>query len=187
MHFLLIKLLIVIAVIIVVFVIVVSFQPATFRVTRSKKIKAPADAIFPHINDLSASKVWSPWEKLDPAIKGTFESVNVAGVGAKYHWSGNKQVGEGRMTIVESEPDRRVVTKLEFLKPFVATNTGEFTLAPEVGSDGAATVVTWSMSGRNNFMFKAVSLFMNCEKMVGPQFEKGLIDLKKIVENPSAS
>lgn len=178
MHPLFIKLLIVIAVMLVVFVIVVSFQPAAFRVTRSAKMNALPESIFPHINDLRAWKTWSPWEKMDPAMKATFESASTSGVGATYRWSGNRQVGEGRMTIIESEPDKRVLMKLEFLKPFVATNAAEFTITP----DGSSTVVTWTMTGRNNFMFKAVSLFMNCEKMVGPQFEEGLGNLTKIVE-----
>ena len=101
-----------------------------------------------------------------------------AGSGAIYTWIGNKEVGEGRMTITESRPSDLVRIKLEFMKPFQATNSAEFTFKPE----GNLTAVTWSMSGENNFMAKAIHLFMNMDKMIGGQFEKGLTQMKSVAE-----
>ena len=165
------------AAIVVVFLIVVALQPANFRVARSISIAAPPAIVFRHVNDLHLWQAWSPWAKLDPNAKMTYEGPE-AGIGSKYDWTGNNQVGEGAMTITDSRPSELVQFKLEFKKPFQATNTADFTFKPE----GDQTQVTWGMSGTNNFMFKAFSLFMNCDKMVGPQFEKGLTDLKAVAE-----
>lgn len=178
----LIKILIALAVIIVLFIIIVATRPSDFRVTRSARMAAPPSAIFPHVNDLGKWDGWSPWAKLDPSAKHTFEGP-VAGVGAACAWSGDNKVGEGRMTITESRPNELIRLKLVFVRPFSATNDAEFTLKPE----GKDTVVTWSMSGKNNFMFKAVGLFMNCDKMMGSQFEQGLAQMKSVVETPSAT
>ena len=171
------KILIGFAVIVVAFVGIVAVQPSEFRVARAATISAPASAVFAQVNDFHNWEAWSPWAKLDPAMEQTFEG-SPAGTGAVYAWSGNKQVGEGRTTITESRPGELIRIKLEFVKPFTATNTTEFTFKPE----GNQTLVTWSMSGKNNFMSKAVGLFMNCEKMVGGQFEQGLAQMKSVVE-----
>ena len=114
---------------------------------------------------------------MDPNAKEVHEGP-AAGAGAKMSWSGNNKVGEGSMTITESRPNDFVRFRLEFLKPFAATNTAEFTFKPQ----GNQTVVTWSMFGHNNFMGKAMGLIMNCDKMVGGQFEKGLAQLKSVAE-----
>src|SRR5204863_4270093 len=111
------------------------------------------------------------------AIKQTYEGAP-AGTGAIYTWIGNKEVGEGRMTIIESRPSELIRIKMEFFKPFAGISTAEFTFKPE----GNQTAVTWSMSGENNFMAKAIHLFMNMDKMIGGQFEKGLASMKSIVE-----
>ena len=166
-----------VAAVVVLFLIVVALQPAAFRVSRTAKMKAPASAIFPHMNDMRAWLAWSPWEKVDPTMKRTYEGA-AAGVGSVYSWAGNKNIGEGRCTITESRPNELVRFKLEFFKPFVATNDGEFTLK----SEGDQTVVTWSMAGKKSFMFKAMGLVMSMDKMCGDQFEKGLADLKEMVE-----
>jgi uncharacterized protein YndB with AHSA1/START domain len=171
------KILIALAVVIVVFVIVVSLRPSDFRVARSATIAAPPAAVFEQVNDLKKWKSWSPWEKMDPAMKQTYEGPP-SGAGASSSWVGNNQVGEGRMTITESRPNELVKFKLEFVKPFAATSTAEFTFEPE----GNQTLVIWSMSGHNNFMGKAVSLFMDCDKMVGGNFEQGLAGMKSVVE-----
>jgi carbon monoxide dehydrogenase subunit G len=165
------------ALIIVVFVIIVALQPADFRVTRSATIAAPPAVVFGHVNDLHLWQDWSPWAKLDPNAKNSFDGPP-AGTGARMNWNGNNEVGEGAMTITESRPGEFVGFLLEFKRPFAASNTADFTFKP----DGNQTVVTWGMSGKNNFMFKAVGLFMNCDKMLGPQFEKGLADLKTVSE-----
>lgn len=157
--------------------IVVSLQPTEFCITRSMTINAPAEAIFPHVNTLKKWEHWSPWAKLDPNAKITFEGPE-AGKGASYTWSGNNQVGSGRMTITESQPPRLIRSDLEFTAPMKAFNITEFTFKPS----GSATLVTWTMTGKNGFMAKAFGLFVNCDKMVGGQFEKGLAQMKALVE-----
>jgi len=171
------KILIVLAIILVVFAIVAALQPARFRIVRSTAISAPPAVVFGWVNDLHAWQEVSPWAKLDPAVKNTFAGPP-AGLGAVFSWSGNAKVGEGRMTITESRPNELVRFRLEFLKPFKATNTAEFAFQTE----GGQTVVSWSMSGERNFIFKAVGLFMNMDKMVGGDFEKGLASLKALAE-----
>lgn len=165
------------AVIVVILVIVISLQPSDFRISRSAKIAAPPAAVFAQVNDYHNWDAWSPWAKLDPNAKVTFEGP-AAGTGATFTWSGNDKVGVGRQTIIESKPDELIRIKLEFEKPFKATSTAELTFKPE----GDQTLVTWSMYGKNDFMGKAVSLVMDCDKMVGSDFEKGLANLKTIVE-----
>lgn len=172
--------LILVVIAVIVFVIVAAIQPSDFRVTRTETISAPASAVFAHVNDLQKWEAWSPWAKLDPDAKNTFEGP-VSGTGAIMRWSGNNKVGQGSMTITESRPDDFIRFKLEFLKPFVASNTAEFTF----NSENDQTIVTWSMYGKNSFMSKAIGLIMNCEKMVGSQFEKGLAALKSLVETAS--
>lgn len=160
-----------------VFVGLVLMQPDEFRVERSLEVAAPAEKIFPYLNDARKMNDWSPWAKLDPAMKQTYEGPEL-GVGASCSWEGNSKVGEGRQTITESVPNQLVKTKLEFFKPMQAVNTAEFALK----SEGEKTTVTWSMYGPNNFIGKAVGLLMNCNKMVGKQFEDGLSNLKAIAE-----
>jgi uncharacterized protein YndB with AHSA1/START domain len=157
--------------------IVVATRPSEFRVVRSITIAAPAAAIFPHVNELKKWEPWSPWMKLDPNAKSTFEGP-AAGQGAVMGWAGNNQVGEGKMTITESKPNELVRFHLEFYKPMAGTSEAQFTFKPE----GHGTVVTWSMSGKNNFIAKAMCLFMNMDKMVGGEFEKGLNSIKGVVE-----
>lgn len=162
---------------VIVFAIIAAKQPAEFRISRTGTISAPASVIFPHINELPKWQAWSPWAKLDPAAQNSFEGP-VAGIGAVMRWAGNNKVGVGGMTITDSRPDQYIQFKLEFLKPFKATNTAEFTFQTE----GDHTTVTWTMTGNNNFVGKAMGLIMNCEKMVGGQFEQGLANLKSVVE-----
>jgi uncharacterized protein YndB with AHSA1/START domain len=172
--------LVALAVIIVVLVVIVALQPSDFRVARSTTISAPPPAVFAQVNDFHKWEAWNPWGKIDPTMKQTYDGAP-AGVGAIYTWAGNNEVGEGRMTITESRPSELIRVKLEFLKPFAATNTAEFTFKPEENQ----TLVTWSMFGEKNFMAKAVHLVMNMDKMIGGQFEKGLADMKSVVETPA--
>jgi uncharacterized protein YndB with AHSA1/START domain len=158
------------------FVIVLVGQPGEFTLSRSLKISAPPEKIFPHVNDLHLWKPWSPWVKMDPNATPTFSGAD-AGAGAAMAWSGNNKVGQGKMTITDSQPSSRIRFRLEFFKPMVATNTAEWTFQP----DGNQTLVTWAMSGKNNFMGKIFGLFVNCDKMVGCQFEKGLENLRGVV------
>jgi Polyketide cyclase / dehydrase and lipid transport len=172
-----IKVILILLTAIVVLAIVVAMQPADFRVERSATMSAPPQAVFVQVDDLRKWEAWNPWQKLDPAMKMTYAGPP-SGPGASYAWAGNNQVGEGRLTITESRPNDLVRIKLEFMKPLAATNTATFTFKPQ----GNQTAVTWSMEGRNNFLAKAINLFMNMDRMVGGQFEKGLADMKKIAE-----
>jgi uncharacterized protein YndB with AHSA1/START domain len=177
----LIPILIVLAVIVAVFVLVVALRPSEFRVARSTVIAAPPAAVFALVNDLHQWESWSPWAHLDPAAKQTYEG-SPSGVGATFAWSGNKKIGEGRMAIIESRPNELVRFKLDFVKPFKGTNTAEFTFQPE----GNQTAVTWSMVGKNNFLSKAFGLFVNCDQMVGSQFDKGLAQMKSLTESAAS-
>ncbi len=165
-------------VLIAVCLVLVMMQPAHYQIERSTTINAPAATVFPLVNDFHKWDSWSPWAKLDPAMKTTFEGPP-AGAGAMYSWTGNSEVGEGKMTITESRPNDLVKIKLEFIKPFAATNATEFTLTPS----GNSTNVKWTMAGDNNFIGKAFSLFMNMDKMIGADFEKGLAQMKTVAES----
>jgi Polyketide cyclase / dehydrase and lipid transport len=171
------KILIGLAAIVVAFVAFVAMQPSEYRVARSATIAAPAPAVFAQVNDFHNWEGWSPWAKLDPDAKATFEGPN-AGTGAVFNWSGNDKVGEGRMTLTESRPAELIRIKLDFVKPMEGTSIAEFAFAPQ----GDHTAVTWSMSGHNNFIGRAVCLFVNMDKTLGAEFEKGLANLKAVVE-----
>lgn len=162
---------------IAIFLIVVACQPADFRVVRTATMSAPAAAVFAQVNDLHQWEAWNPWGKLDPAMKQTY-SGSASGAGAVYDWSGNDQAGQGRMTITESRPNELVRIKLEFMKPMEGTNDVQFLFK----SEGDKTSLTWDMSGRKNFISKGVCMFMDMDKMVGGEFEKGLATIKTIVE-----
>jgi hypothetical protein len=171
------KIVIIIALLVIVFLVFVALRPSQYRIERSITISAAATAIFPQINDLHKSAVWSPWLKIDPNVKVAYEGP-AAGVGAASTWAGNKEIGEGRQTIVESNADELVRIKLEFAKPMTGVATTDFALK----SEGGQTRVTWSMYGDNNFIGKIFCLFMNQDKMIGSEFEKGLANLKTLVE-----
>jgi hypothetical protein len=170
-----------VAAVVVIFLIVVAMQPSDFKVERSATMRAPAPAAFAQINDFQNWQAWSPWEKVDPALKRQYEGPK-AGTGAVYAWQGNKDVGEGRMTITESKPAELVRIKLEFFKPFAATNSAEFSFKP---AGAESTAVTWTMTGQNNFLSKAICMFVNMDKMVGGMFEQGLTQMKTVVERSS--
>jgi Polyketide cyclase / dehydrase and lipid transport len=157
-------------------VVVILVQPATFHVERSIDMSAPPEAAFAQVNDFRAWGAWSPWEKLDPNMKRTYDGA-AAGVGAKYAWVGDKEVGEGRMTIERSEP-AAIAIKIEFLKPFEATNTAVFTFTKNPGGNRT----TWAMDGSNNFIGKAMCLVMDMDEMIGADFERGLASMKVAAE-----
>jgi len=167
--------LVAVGIILLFLIVFIAGRPDEFKVVRTATIPAPPATVFAKVNNLRAWEVWSPWAKLDPDAKSTYEGP-AEGVGAIMRWSGNNKVGAGSMTIVESRPSARVGFKLEFLRPFKATNTAEFTFRAEDGQ----TVVTWTMAGRNNFMGKAFGLLMNCDDLVGKDFDKGLANLKTV-------
>src|SRR6266849_1478426 len=171
------KVLIAIAVIVVGLVVVVALQPSSFRVTRTATMAAPPPAVFAQVNDFHNWVAWSPWEKLDSGMKRSYEGAP-AGTGAMYAWAGNSQVGKGRMTVTESRPSDLIRIKLDFEKPFQATNVAEFTFEPR----GEQTAVTWTMTGRKNFVAKAIHLVMSMDTMIGGAFEQGLAQMKAVVE-----
>ncbi len=159
------------------FCVAVAMQPNELKVTRSAVIDAPPEKVFEQVNDFNKWAAWSPWEKLDPAMKKDF-SGSPSGKGALYHWAGNDQVGEGRMTIAESHPSAHIKIDLEFIKPFAQKSVTDFTFKP----DGDKTNVTWTMTAQNNFLSKAFGLMMDMDKMIGADFEKGLAQMKTVAE-----
>ncbi|HUR56417.1 MAG TPA: SRPBCC family protein [Opitutaceae bacterium] len=172
------KILLGLAVAIVVFCIIVAFQPAEYRVVRTASIAAPPAVVFSQVNDFHRWDAWSPWAKLDPNMKTTHAGP-AAGKGAVYTWTGNSDVGEGRMTILESQPSERVRIQLDFIKPFESSAENAFAFKGE----GNQTAVTWTMTGHKNFLSKAVCMFMNMDKMVGGDFERGLAQLRTVAES----
>lgn len=168
--------LIAVVVVVILLAVVIALQPSQYRVMRSARMTAPRDVVFDLVNNFRKWEAWSPWEKKDPAMQRTFEGP-AAGEGAIYAWAGDKNVGEGRMTLTESRPPDSIRIRLEFIKPFQCTNDVEFTFK----SEGGQTVVTWTMTGKNNFMGKAVGLVMNMDKMIGKDFEAGLAGIRATV------
>ncbi len=164
-------------VLIIAAVTFIAMRPASFRIQRSAHVSAPPNVVFSIINDLHHWGRWSPYDKRDPNMKKNFAGPT-EGPGAIYTWNGNSQVGEGRLTIQESKPGELVRMKLEFSRPFNATNEVNFVLVPVEGG----TRVSWIMDGKNNFMTKAMSLFMDMDKMVGTDFEQGLANLNTVVQ-----
>ncbi len=180
------KILIGVAGVLVLFVVVVATRPATYHVERKLDVAAPVDVVFGILNDLHQFAgvlvfFGSPWDKLDPNMQKTFEGP-AAGVGQSCAWSGNRHVGKGRMSIEESVPGQKVVTKLEFVEPMASTATCGLSLE----GTPTASSVTWSMEGKHNFIGKAFGLFMDMDKMLGADIEKSLAQLKKVAEAKQA-
>lgn len=152
-------------------------QPPTFHVERSIVVKAPAEKAFALVNDLHQWRAWSPFEEKDPNLARTYSGA-VSGVGAAYAWSGNREIGEGRMTIRETKPARFVGIELEFIKPMRSTSAASFRFTPV--TDG--TKVTWAMDGENTLVGKVAHLFFDMDKVLGAEFEHGLAKLKNNAE-----
>jgi carbon monoxide dehydrogenase subunit G len=171
------KIALVIVVLIAAVLVYAATRPDAFSVQRSATIKAPPDKVFAQINDFHAWQAWSPWEKLDPAMQRTHSGAP-AGKGAAYAWKGNSKVGEGRMEIIESTPASKVSIQLDFIEPFAARNTADFTLQPV----GDATQVTWVMHGPAPFVTKLMGVFVSMDSMIGKDFEAGLANLKAAAE-----
>jgi hypothetical protein len=159
----------------------VASRPDAFRIERSQRIRANADAVFARIDDLREFNTWNPFAAADPSAQLVYSGPS-RGPGAAYEWDSTGRAGKGRMTVVEAQTPRKVVMRLEFLKPFTATNTAEFSLV----SDGATTTITWAMTGTCGFVHKLCGLVFNSDKMVGGEFAKGLASLKNLVERQSA-
>ncbi|MEK1940501.1 MAG: SRPBCC family protein [Pseudomonas sp.] len=173
--------LIVLVVAVVVLLLVVSRQPDTFRVERSRRIAAPLPVVFAQVNDYHLWQQWSPWAKLDPDMQVTYSGPS-SGVGATQSWVGNNQVGQGSSTIVESRPDEFIRMQLRFLKPFQANNEATFTFVP----DGESVQVTWAMSGPKNLLMKGMHMVMDVDKLCGQAFEQGLAQLEVQAQQAAA-
>lgn len=158
--------------------ILAMMKPNTLNYNRSAVINAPAEKIFPLINDFHEWPKWSPWEKLDPNMQRTHSGAP-SGKGAHYAWVGSKKVGEGSMEIVGTKAPNEIDIKIDFLKPWEAHNNITFRLQPQ----GGGTLVDWRMTGPSNFMAKVFSVFVNMDKLVGKDFEKGLAAMKAEAEN----
>jgi hypothetical protein len=167
--------------VVVLFLAYAATRPAEFRVERSATLAASPTALFAHVNDHQKFNTWNPFLKLDPNVKNTF-SGPASGVGAQCSWDGNSDIGAGSSTIVESKPGELVRMRMDWLRPMEGTSTVDFTFRPV----GDKTVVTWAMYGKNNFMGKVVSVFIDCDKMCGPAFEQGLADLGKVATATAA-
>jgi hypothetical protein len=162
--------------------VLASTKPDQYTVVRSTGIGAPPEVVFGYVNDFHRWPEWSPWEKLDPAMKRTLSGAE-SGVGAEYAWVGNQDVGEGRMKITTSEPSSKIGVQLDFIKPFESSSVCDFALAPAEGG----TQVTWTMTGNHNFMSKVMCVFVDMDQMIGKDFEKGLVTLKSVSESAAES
>lgn len=157
-------------------------KPTHYHIVRSATLASAPEHVFPLIDDLHAFPSWSPWQKLDPAMQMTYTGAE-RGTGAIVEWKGNKDAGEGRMTITESVPNEHIGMKLEFIKPFASTATTGFQLTPE----GAGTKVEWSMDGDNDFFSKIMCVFMDMDAMVGKDFVEGLANLDRVSREAAAA
>jgi uncharacterized protein YndB with AHSA1/START domain len=168
---------VILAIAIAIVLILAASKPARFSVQRATSVKAPPEKIFPLISDFHQWRSWSPYEDKDPAMKRSYSGAD-SGTGAVYGWEGDKNVGSGRMEILDASAPSKVVIKLDFLKPFEAHNTAEFTMLPQ----GDATDVIWLMHGPAPFVSKLMQVFMNIDNMIGKDFEVGLANLKRLTE-----
>jgi uncharacterized protein YndB with AHSA1/START domain len=172
---------VVLAIAIAVVLILAATKPDTFRIRRAATVQASPERIFPLINDFHQWATWSPWEDKDPAMKRSYSGA-ASGQGAVYGWDGNKNVGSGRMEILESSVPSKIVIKLDFFKPFEGHNTAEFTMMPQGQGTNIVTNVIWEMHGPAPFMSKVMQVFMNMDNMIGKDFEVGLANLKRLTE-----
>src|ERR1700720_4181410 len=172
---------VVLAIVIAIVLILAAPKPNTFSVQRATTVKAPPERIFPLINDFHQWGSWSPYENKDPAMKRSFSGA-ADGRGAVYGWEGNKNVGSGRMEILDASKPSKIVIKLDFFTPFEGHNTAEFTMLPQGDATNLTTNVTWLMHGPSRFIGKIMHVFINMDRMVGKDFESGLANLKRLTE-----
>jgi carbon monoxide dehydrogenase subunit G len=157
-------------------VLAAATRPDSFRVERSLRVEASAVQVLALLQDFHRWTEWSPWEQIDPSMQRSYSGA-LSGKGAVYAWSGNGKAGAGRMELVDVAADR-VLIQIDFLKPFKARNTVEFTLH----NQGEATRVVWSMFGPSPFISKLMGLVINMDKLVGRDFEKGLANLQAVLK-----
>jgi uncharacterized protein YndB with AHSA1/START domain len=172
------KIIIIVVVLIAAVLGYAAMQPDTFEIRRTTNIQASPEQIFPLLNDLQQAQAWSPYEKKDPAMQRRFSGAE-SGKGSVYEFEGNKEVGSGRLEILESIPPAKVTISLDMYEPFAGSNTVEYILEPK----DSGTDVTWAMHGAAPFISKVICLFMDMDQMVGKDFEAGLASLKSLVES----
>jgi uncharacterized protein YndB with AHSA1/START domain len=172
---------VVLAIAIAIVLILAATKPGRFSVQREISVKAPPEKIFPLINDFHQWGLWSPYEHKDPAMKRSYSGA-ADGKGAVYGWDGDKNVGSGRMEILDASLPSKIVIKLDFFKPFEGHNTAEFTMLPQGDATNLTTNLTWLMHGPAPFMSKLMQVFMNIDNMIGKDFEIGLANLKRLTE-----
>ncbi|HVG51237.1 MAG TPA: SRPBCC family protein [Xanthobacteraceae bacterium] len=163
---------------VIAIVIIASMKPGSFRIQRSANIDASPDRIFAFVNDLHLHRDWNPFDQ-DPSLQRTYSGAP-SGKGAAYNWEGNRKVGKGRIEITDASAPSAITMSLKMVSPFKCNNRVEFTFVPQ----GGATNVNWAMSGPQPFMAKVMSTIMDCDKMMGGEFEKGLAKLKSLAEAP---
>jgi hypothetical protein len=169
-------------IVIAALLVLAATRPDTFHVERSVRIRASAESVFAFIEDFRQWSAWSPYEKLDPAMRKSYSGAP-SGRGAVYQWAGNQKAGEGRMEITSAIAPHSVAIKLDFVKPFEGHNTAEFTIAP----DGDSILVTWAVYGPQAYMIKVMSLFCSMDKLLGKEFEAGLGNLKSVAEGQASA
>jgi uncharacterized protein YndB with AHSA1/START domain len=172
---------VVLAIAIAIVLILAATKPGRFSVQREISVKAPPEKIFPLINDFHQWGLWSPYEHKDPAMKRSYSGA-ADGKGAVYGWDGDRNVGSGRMEILDASLPSKIVIKLDFFKPFEGHNTAEFTMLPQGDATNLTTNLTWLMHGPAPFMSKLMQVFMNIDNMIGKDFEIGLANLKRLTE-----
>lgn len=170
------KIIIGLSVLILIVLAAAALQPGTYSVTRSIAIKAPPEKIQPLISDFHQWTLWSPWEHLDPGMTRTFSGAP-KDLGAVYAWQGNREVGAGRMEVISLTPSK-VGIKLDFYVPVHSSSLTDFVLEPK----GDITQVTWTMSGKTDYVAKLMGIFVSMDSMIGPAFDSGLSKLKAVAE-----
>ena len=150
-----------------------------FELDRSTSVRASAATVHALINDFHEWVAWSPWEGVDPDLQRTYTGPE-QGIGAAYAWTGNRKAGQGRMQITDST-ERQIRIRLEFIKPFKASNDVVFTLEPDPAD--TTTDVTWRMTGKRSAVMSAMNKVLNFDKLIGGDFEKGLRQLKQLAES----
>jgi hypothetical protein len=154
----------------------VATQPDSFRVQRTASSDATPEKLVGILSDLRRGAEWSPYEKKDPAMKKTF-SGPPSGPGATLSWDGNGDVGAGSLTVAEVTP-ANIKLNLAMTRPMNANNIVEYTFAPQ----GKGTSMTWAMYGPMPLISKVMCIFMDLDKMLGADMERGLKDLKALAE-----
>lgn len=172
------KIFLVLAVVVLALCIYAALQPAVFTIARSISIQATPEEIFPHINNSKKANDWMPWKDIDKEVM-MVEMGPEEGIGSGSKWDSKGQMGTGQAVVVESIPNQKVVTQLTYTKPMAMTQLATVSLS---GNEGGGTTVRWEVTGENSFMARLMCIFMNMDKVVGEQFEKGLTNLKNIVE-----